>query len=555
MEQVRLLLAIVLSFVVFLVWQFFFTEKKTDQPVEPTKKVEQPKEAPVKKTVSVPEKKLDIEKRLIDEKEAAEEDSHKSRSIRINTPLYTVVVSEKGAAFKSFTLQNYRKEKDKNSEPFEMISEDINPGTVLSGFEHNSISGLEDRVFTADSKYDVIDVSAQRREIAFIYRSKEGIIVEKKYIFYADTYVIGMTVSIKNGSNAPIKDNLSLSLLNITSSDKRMYGFEGPSAMIGNKIEEVKPKKIKDTNILSGDLKWVAIQDRYFISSIIPTEPVEATMKLAIDESGVLMNRYVSNETVIQPGNEQLFEYELFFGPKSINVLKGVGHNLDRAVNFGWFDFLAKPCLWIMNLLYSVIPNYGVAIIILTIFTKIVLWPLGTKSYKSMNAMKKLQPLMTEIREKYKDDKKKMNEELMGLYKTYKINPLGGCLPMVLQIPVFFALYRMLYGAIELRHAPFFGWINDLSAPDRLFNFGFSIPFMEPPYGIPVLTIIMGASMLLSQKMQPPAGDPAQAKMMMLMPVVFTFIFINFSSGLVLYWLVNNILSIAQQYYTQKKHA
>ena len=126
---------------------------------------------------------------------------------------------------------------------------------------------------------------------------------------------------------------------------------------------------------------------------------------------------------------------------------------------------------------------------------------------------------------------------------------------MVVQMPVFFALYRMLYGAIELRHAPFFGWINDLSAPDRLFNFGFSIPFMEPPYGIPVLTIIMGASMLLSQKMQPPAGDPAQAKMMMLMPVVFTFIFINFSSGLVLYWLVNNILSIAQQYYTQKKHA
>ena len=126
---------------------------------------------------------------------------------------------------------------------------------------------------------------------------------------------------------------------------------------------------------------------------------------------------------------------------------------------------------------------------------------------------------------------------------------------MILQIPVFFALYRMLYGAIELRHAPFFGWINDLSAPDRLFNFGFSIPFMEPPYGIPVLTIIMGASMLLSQKMQPPAGDPAQAKMMMLMPVVFTVIFINFSSGLVLYWLVNNLLSIGQQYYTQKKHA
>ncbi|MBW1849654.1 MAG: membrane protein insertase YidC, partial [Deltaproteobacteria bacterium] len=313
MEQVRLLLAIVLSFLVFLVWQFFFTEKKTDQPVEPTKKVEQPKEAPVKKTVIVPEKKLDIEKRLIDEKETAEEDDHKSRFIRVNTPLYSVVVSEKGAAFKSFTLQNYRKEIDKNSELFEMISPDVNSGTVLSGFEQNSIRGLEDRVFTVDSKYDVIGVEAQKREVVFIYQSKDGILVEKKYVFYADSYVIGMMVSIKNGSNAPIKDNIFLSLMNITSDDKRMYGFEGPSAMIGDKIEEVKPKKVKEKNIFSGDLKWVAIQDRYFISSIIPKEPVEATMKLDIDENGVLMNRYVSNEMVIQPGNEKLFEYELYF--------------------------------------------------------------------------------------------------------------------------------------------------------------------------------------------------------------------------------------------------
>jgi YidC/Oxa1 family membrane protein insertase len=167
--------------------------------------------------------------------------------------------------------------------------------------------------------------------------------------------------------------------------------------------------------------------------------------------------------------------------------------------------------------------------------------------------MKKLQPLIQEIREKHKNDRKRMNEEVMRLHRTYNINPLGGCLPMVLQIPVFFALYRMLDSAIELRHAHFLWWINDLSAPDRLFNFGFSVPFMEPPYGIPVLTLVMGATMFLQQKMTPTAGDPTQAKMMMLMPVVFTFIFINFSSGLVLYWLINNVLSIGQQYYTQKK--
>ncbi len=170
-----------------------------------------------------------------------------------------------------------------------------------------------------------------------------------------------------------------------------------------------------------------------------------------------------------------------------------------------------------------------------------------------MNDMRKLQPLMQEIREKYKDDKARINQETMALYRTYKVNPMGGCLPMLIQMPVFFALYRMLYQAIELRHAPFFGWINDLSAPDRLFNFSFKIPFMSEPYGIPVLTIIMGATMLLQQKLSPQPGDPTQAKMMMLMPIVFTFIFINFPSGLVLYWLFSNLVSIGQQYYTMKK--
>jgi YidC/Oxa1 family membrane protein insertase len=260
-------------------------------------------------------------------------------------------------------------------------------------------------------------------------------------------------------------------------------------------------------------------------------------------------------ETSIAPGEDKNFSYKSFIGPKDTEVLAKANYDLSKAVNFGMFDLLAKPFLWIMNQIYKVIPNYGIAIILLTLMTKIILWPLGNKSYKSMNDMKRMQPLMAEIREKYKDDKKKMNEETMALYRTYKINPMGGCLPMIVQLPVFFALYRMLYQAIELRHAPFFGWINDLSAPDRLFHFGFSIPFMQPPYGIPVLTIVMGVTMLLQQKMSPPPGDPTQAKMMMFMPIIFTVIFINFPAGLVLYWLTNNIFSIAQQYYIQKKYA
>ncbi len=240
-------------------------------------------------------------------------------------------------------------------------------------------------------------------------------------------------------------------------------------------------------------------------------------------------------------------------GPKSQKVLGQYDNSLKNAINFGFFNIIAKPLLITMNIIYGVIPNYGIAIILLTILIKLIFWPLGTKSYKSMNKMKKVQPLMMEIREKFKGDKTKMNQETMALYKTYKVNPASGCLPLLVQMPIFFALYRMLYQAIELRHAPFVGWISDLSAPDRLFEFNFAIPMMQAPHGIPMLTLLMGASFLLQQKMTPTAGDPMQAKMMMLMPIFMTVLFINFPAGLVLYMFVNNLISMGQQYYIQKK--
>ena len=386
--------------------------------------------------------------------------------------------------------------------------------------------------------------------------SPQGVTVEKKFLFSPETYIIRLNVTIKNNSDRTIHDNLTLSLVKDIPKTTSVYGFEGPSALINDGLEQIKIKKIEDKNIYTGKIKWIAVQDRYFMSSIIPEIPVEASMRLFLKQDSMLESQYVQPASVINSGTRHVFKYNLFFGPKSTKILNEVDYDLGKAINFGMFDIIAKPCLWIMNFLHDhFIPNYGVAIIILTIFTKIVLWPLGTKSYKSMAEMKKIQPLMAEIKEKYKGDKKKISEEVMGLYKIYKVNPVSGCLPMIVQIPVFFALYRMLYEAIELRHAPFFGWIVDLSAPDRLLRFGFSIPFMEPPYGIPVLTIIMGGTMFLQQKMSPPPGDPMQAKMMMFMPIAFTFIFINFSSGLVLYWLINNVLSITQQYYVTKKIA
>lgn len=556
MEHARLFVAIVLSFLVFFLWQFLFVERKSVQkPEEDLKEPIMTEE----KTTKEPEYITEVEKKNAEATSMLKEDMGQSakepKTITIRAPYYTVRISEKGAAFKSFILKDYRETAGKNSPDKELISQEISDGTIHMGFAANSLPSLKNAVFSSNLQGESVEVYEKAEEIAFSWVSSEGIFIEKRFHFSPETYVIGLNVTVKNGSNRIIKDNVVLSLLSIAPGESMAYGFEGPSALINNKVEQIKTKKIKDKNIHTGNMKWIAIEDRYFMSSIVPAGGVAGSMQLFLDQNNVLENRLVMPGNEIWPGDLQTMEFLLFLGPKSMKLLNKLGHDLNKAINFGWFDIIAKPCLWFMNLLHGVIPNYGIAIIILTIITKLILWPLGTKSYKSMNEMKKIQPLMTELREKYKDDKKKMNEELMKLYKVYKINPMGGCLPMVVQIPVFIALYRMLYEAIELRHAPFFLWINDLAAPDRLFRFGFSIPFMQPPYGIPVLTLIMGASMLLQQKMSPPPGDPAQAKMMMLMPIVFTFIFINFSSGLVLYWLVNNILSIAQQYYISKKTA
>ncbi|MBW1759146.1 MAG: membrane protein insertase YidC [Deltaproteobacteria bacterium] len=555
MQQFRLIIAIALSFLVFLLWDFFVADKQvknSKENLQATRTLTTKEASPeLADQTTITRKK----EGLADERMRQPEKT--SRIITVTSPFYSVKISEKGAVFNSFVLKNYRETVDVESNLKELlpIEKLKSQGSIGLAFSGDSMPGLENAFFKADLESDSIDVYSQDKKVSFYWESPRGIIVEKRFIFSSETYMIGLEIIVKNGSDQTIKDDLILSLLNSVPDGASRYGFEGPSALIDNKLEKVKIKKIEEKNIYNGKLKWISVQEQYFISSIIPKNVRQASMRLFLKENDILETQYVDSSVNIMPGTQQVYEYNLFMGPKSLKILKGLNCDLDKAINFGFFDFIAKPCLWLMNFLYGFIPNYGAAIIILTILIKILFWPLGTKSYKSMNEMKRVQPLMAEIREKYKHDKKKMNEEIMGLYKVYKINPLGGCLPMVAQIPVFFAFYQMLYGAIELRHAPFFLWINDLSAPDRLFSFDLAIPFMQAPYGIPVLTIIMGATMFIQQKLSPAPGDPSQAKMMMLMPIVFTVIFINFSSGLVLYWLVNNTLSIAQQYYTTKRTA
>ncbi len=546
MEQARLFIAIGVSFLIFFLWSMFFAPKSPETAIETAPQESQTLQASdeTKPSSDLSEKQADI---IVNTDKPA-------RKIQVETPLFRMVLSEKGGGVTSAVLKEYHESVEKDSPLKELIHKEAKNGTLLISMSGPGTNGIEQSVFSTDYPDDILNVSEKAAHIRFQHRTPSGMVIEKTYTFLPDSYLVDLKIALRNTGDQTYKTNLALELQNTLAKDSGRYSFEGPSGLIDNKLEQISIKDVKENNAFSGKIGWVAIEDRYFMTSIIPAQSATAEMKLLSDENTII-NQIVMDVGEISPNETKRLDFKVFMGPKSFSLLKSFNCSLDRAINFGWFDILAKPCLWFMNFIYGYIPNYGIAIIILTIVSRAIFWPLAKKSYKSMGEMRKLQPLMQEIREKYKNDKTRMNQETMALYRTYKVNPVGGCLPMLIQLPVFFALYRMLYSAIELRHAPFFGWMSDLSAPDRLFQFSFKIPFMDPPSGIPVLTLIMGATMLIQQKMTPQAGDPTQAKMMMLMPVIFTFIFINFSSGLVLYWLVSNIFSIAQQYYTQKKTA
>ncbi|MBW1646789.1 MAG: membrane protein insertase YidC [Deltaproteobacteria bacterium] len=558
MEQARIFIAILLSFLVFFVWEMFFGAHEAVRPpvAQPAGQAEtstgKPSpENPVEQAGSrtAQTTPADMSGAAATAQPAL---APAARTIRVETPYYRLVIDERGGTVRSVELRKYRQSVGKDAPAYRLVGEDLAGGTLQLTLSPGDAEAAQ-AVFNADTQKDNIVVDQGPQSLVLTHWRSDGIGIEKRFTFRPDSYLIDLDVTLKNNGTKVSNPQLRLALLQQEEHHKgRSYGFSGPSVLLDDRLSQIDLDDIEDQNLLEGKVGWIAIQDRYFLSALVPPPVAEATVQLA-HQDAVIQNALVLPAETLAPGQARTYTYRVFFGPKRGEVLKTYGLELERAVHFGMFDFIAKPCLWFMNWIYGFIPNYGIAIIILTILTKVLLWPLGNKSYKSMSEMRRMQPLMAEIREKYKNDKKKMNEEMMNLYRVYKVNPLGGCLPMLVQLPVFFALYRMLYEAIELRHAPFFGWINDLSAPDRLFSFDFSIPLMEPPYGIPVLTIIMGATMFLQQKMTPTPGDPTQAKMMTFMPLIFTFIFINFSSGLVLYWLVNNLASIAQQYYVYKK--
>lgn len=572
----RALIAFVLSMAIFALWSLVFSPKKeTPPPGQTTTEQTQTQtqtETPSTEATAPPEPASPVNETpaTAASTETASAPApvegpnrisvEKANTVTVETDLYTAVFTESGGRLKSLTLKKYRTAADPNSPPKELVVT-ASPSDLPLGlsFKYGKGPDLRNALFKADKSAIRIDHDGQKDTLEMVYQGNDGLNVIRTYTFTAGSYLFDMSIRLENRSSTTLTESLVMGLKSEPLTMKLRYA--GFGAVVDNKLMEIKPKDIqeKPTDLKDSsstyDLAWAAYMDQYFMAAVIPKDAKQTRVQTAKYNDGGVDIRFVNPTLEMPPDTQKTYNYTVFYGPKDYILLKSMGNQLSKSIDFGWFDILSKPLLWFMTWMHQYVGNYGFVIIIVTVLIKIIFWPLTAKSYKSMKGMQKLQPKIMKLREKYKDDREGMNREMMQMYKAYKVNPLGGCLPMVIQIPVFIALYRLLDYSLELRHAPFMWWIKDLAAPDRLFHFGFHIPLMDPPTGIPVLTLLMGASMLLQQKMTPTPGDPMQAKIMMFMPIFFTFIFINFPAGLVLYWLTNNILSIGQQTYINKSTA
>ena len=555
----RVLIAIVLCILVLVLWEKFFVPKRQPVPPSTSPKVEKAAPVPTKpdELQSEPSRVTASAAPAATMPSLPAPTARVSRDVVVDTPLYHAVFTETGGRLKSFVLKNYRETIDEKSPGKELVkTSQIEDLPLVFNFASHPVAALNLAQYVADETSVKLE-EGENKTLTFTYEAPDWLRISQQYIFHADSYLIELRVKVENLGSQLWEDAPTLSLINLPFSKNAgsRYSFQGPALLQNDELQEIKFKKIEGEMQLPGPIDWAAYTDQYFTMAVVPLDlsPNHARLKAMDKTTELVRTTFVGPKVALKPGDQREFRFKLYLGPKEARLLKAADPELklEKAVDYGWFDIIAQPLLSCLEFFYRFTHNYGVAIILLTVLIKILFWPLTHKSYVSMQAMKKLQPKMQKLKEKYKDDKEKMNQEVMQLYRTHKVNPLGGCLPMVLQIPVFFALYRVLYSALAMRHAPFALWIDDLSAPDRLYV-GFEIPYLG---GLPVLTILMGVSMFLQQKMSPTSVDPRQEKMMLMMPVIFTVFFVNFPSGLVLYWLVNNVLSIGQQYFINKKAA
>lgn len=528
-QESRSLIAVALSVAVFIIWYSFFSPK----PVE-----KGPQAASVSTTApagtpqAVGQQTIDDRPKIIGQ---GQETSDVQANIPIQanvleTDLYKITFTNDGGIPTSWETKKFvaNGTKDKKETPVNIVS-----STLAAYGEKLPFVGIPDR-----PRYKLAELDAGK--IVYLWSSKDWDI-RKTYKTNKDNYLVELAISITNKGTSPVMGSpVVFEQQMVPKEEKRgILGFlKGPENIfqpvyyVNGKVSRAF-EKINDGNLL-----WAGIEDRYFINALIPrgvgSVPwLETEQTLNPDGTRILKASIKMPEMSFLPRTESIINLNIYGGPKEMNDLKSAGVSLEKAIDYGWFSVIAIPILYILKFLYSVIHNYGVAIILLTIFVKLLLNPLSKHSMKSMKAMQQLQPRLKELKEKYKGDKERLNVETMQLFKANKVNPMGGCLPMLLQMPIYIALYKVLWNSIELYRAPFFWFYKDLSAPDPTF----------------IMPVLMGVAMWLQQKMTPSAtADPTQAKMMQIMPIMFTAFMLFLPAGLVLYIFVNTIMGVTQQW-------
>ena len=568
-EQKNLFLAIGLSVAIIIIFQFLMP------PTQPIQKSNIENNGIIEPATSIDEQ-TSTSVNIIKPKE---EILNNNQRVSIKTPSLKGSINLKGAILDDLTLSKYKISLDENSKNIELFLPDgtSNPYYVEIGWKQINETSIDLPNLETEWKSNSPTLRSDNT-VVLSWKNNQNITF--KIIYEIDeNYMFSIKQEIFNGSNKKI-DVFPYRLIKRINTPDTINFFilhEGLISLIDDELLEKDYDDLIDdcssantSKSLYCDNKskggWLGFTDKYWMSVLIPepTESINVNYRHGNNGRDNYRTGYVGKIFNINPAQSISYKGHLFAGAKNLDILNNYKKTLsiprfNDAIDWGWFSFLTKPISHAINWFYGYVGNFGLAIIAFTILMRLILFPLAHTSFKSMAKMKKLQPEMQRLKETYPDDRQKMQQELMALYKREGANPVAGCLPIMVQIPIFFSLYKVLFVTIEMYHAPFYGWIHDLSAPDPLgllTLFGI-FPWDFPPFlsiiNIGILPIIMGFTMWLQQKLNPAPADPTQAKIFALLPFVFTFILAGFAAGLVLYWSVNNILSIAQQWFIQRK--
>ncbi len=490
-----------------------------------------------------------------------------SPRIEIATMRLSGSLALRGARFDDLILNDYVETLDDDSPNIRILKPGENNGAYYAEFGWASREGSDLLLPDSNTIWSTTDHTLRTENpIELIWDNGAGLTF-RRIISIDDNYIFTIQDMVENRSGAPI-DLAPYGLIarhETPEISKFFILHEGPLGVFDEGLEEIDYEDLAEDGPVRFQSTggWMGITDKYWLTALIPDQNMRLNSRFMYRNQGGDRYQidYLGTAQTIGNGETITSETSLFVGAKEVQLIDAYEDDLgiplfDRSIDWGWFYFLTKPIFYTLEFLFGIFGNFGVAILVLTVFIKLLFFRLATKQYTSMSKMKKLQPKMTELRERYKDDKAKQQQEIMALYKKEKVNPAAGCLPILLQIPVFFALYKTLFVTIEMRQEPFFGWIQDLSAPDDMTFitlFGY-LPWDAPTFLlIGIWPIFMGLTMYLQMKLNPQSPDPIQAKIFMFMPIFFTFILASFPAGLVIYWTWNNLLSILQQWLIMRR--